>query len=76
MNMFGIKSRKKSAMLLLTAVMSLGLFGCSTGNATTGNAAQPAGEGSTAAAAETKTEAAGANWYCTVQGHRSWQTIS
>lgn len=46
--MLGMNTRKKSAMLLLTAVMSISLFGCSTGNTTTGNAAQPAGEGSTA----------------------------
>lgn len=51
--MLGMNTRKKSAMLLLTAVMSISLFGCSTGNSTTGNAAQPAGEGNTAAAAET-----------------------
>ena len=52
--MLGMKTRKKSAMLLLTAVMSISLFGCSTGNTTTGNAAQPAGEGNTAAAETTK----------------------
>lgn len=59
MDMFGMKSSKKSATLLLTAVMSLSLFGCSTGNTTTGNAAQPAGEGNAAAAAEAPNKAAG-----------------
>ncbi|CAI6083539.1 hypothetical protein PAECIP112173_03971 [Paenibacillus sp. JJ-100] len=59
MNMFGMKSRKKRATLLLTAVMSLSLFGCSTGNTTNGNAAQPTGDGNTAAAAETSTKETG-----------------
>ena len=73
--MLGMKTRKKSAMLLLTAVMSISLFGCSTGNSTTGNAAQPAGEGNTAAAAEQRNRLV-ASWSCTVLAHRSWRITS
>lgn len=47
--MMNVKKRKKGAMLLLTAVMSISLFGCSTGNGATGTSAQGSGESSTAA---------------------------